>query len=76
MSFGGRARRGSAVLLLIPLLLSACGLSDDEAGGAIDTVKIAAKTEVPAGTLSWSSPSRTGRNHCRGTWPMPARDTL
>ncbi|MBN3508500.1 PhnD/SsuA/transferrin family substrate-binding protein [Mycolicibacterium nivoides] len=50
MSFGGRARRGSAVLLLIPLLLSACGLSDDEAGGAIDTVKIAAKTEVPAGT--------------------------
>ncbi|MDF3339719.1 PhnD/SsuA/transferrin family substrate-binding protein [Mycolicibacterium septicum] len=50
MPFGGRARRGSAVLLLIPLLLSACGLSDDEAGGAIDTVKIAAKTEVPAGT--------------------------
>lgn len=50
MSFGGRARRGSAALLLIPLLLSACGLSDDEAGGAIDTVKIAAKTEVPAGT--------------------------
>lgn len=50
MPFGGRARRGSAALLLIPLLLSACGLSDDEAGGAIDTVKIAAKTEVPAGT--------------------------
>lgn len=50
MTFGGRARRGSAALLLIPLLLSACGLSDDEAGGAIDTVKIAAKTEVPAGT--------------------------
>lgn len=50
MPFGGRARRGSAVLVLIPLLLSACGLSDDEAGGAIDTVKIAAKTEVPAGT--------------------------
>ncbi|MEV0673714.1 PhnD/SsuA/transferrin family substrate-binding protein [Mycobacterium sp. NPDC050441] len=42
----------SAVLLLLlaPLLLSACGLSDDEAGKAIDTVKIAAKTEVPAGT--------------------------
>ncbi|CRZ14237.1 PhnD/SsuA/transferrin family substrate-binding protein [Mycolicibacterium neworleansense] len=50
MPFGGRALRGSAALLLIPLLLSACGLSDDEAGGAIDTVEIAAKTEVPAGT--------------------------
>jgi ABC-type nitrate/sulfonate/bicarbonate transport system substrate-binding protein len=50
MPFGGLARRGSAALLLIPLLLSACGLSDDEAGGAVDTVKIAAKTEVPAGT--------------------------
>ncbi|WP_454790325.1 PhnD/SsuA/transferrin family substrate-binding protein [Mycolicibacterium lutetiense] len=50
MTFGGRARRGSAALLLIPMLLSACGLSDDGAGGAIDTVKIAAKTEVPAGT--------------------------
>ncbi|WP_234815680.1 PhnD/SsuA/transferrin family substrate-binding protein [Mycolicibacterium boenickei] len=37
-------------LLLIPLLLSACGLSDDEADTAIDTVKIAARTEVPAGT--------------------------
>ncbi|MFV8051807.1 PhnD/SsuA/transferrin family substrate-binding protein [Mycobacterium sp. 48b] len=50
MPFGGRAWRGSAALLLIPLLLSACGLSDDEAGGAIDTVNIAAKTEVPPGT--------------------------
>ncbi|OCB13594.1 ABC transporter substrate-binding protein [Mycolicibacterium porcinum] len=37
-------------MLLIPLLLSACGLSDDEADTAIDTVKIAARTEVPAGT--------------------------
>ncbi|WP_166905143.1 PhnD/SsuA/transferrin family substrate-binding protein [Mycobacterium sp. DL440] len=45
-----RVRLRSAALLLIPLLLSACGLSDNEAGGAIDTVKIAAKTEVPAGT--------------------------
>ncbi|MEN3224822.1 PhnD/SsuA/transferrin family substrate-binding protein [Mycolicibacterium porcinum] len=43
-------RRHSAALLLIPLLLSACGLSDDEADIAIDTVKIAARTEVPAGT--------------------------
>ncbi|OCB43760.1 ABC transporter substrate-binding protein [Mycobacterium vulneris] len=43
-------RRHSAALLLIPLLLSACGLSDDEADTAIDTVKIAARTEVPAGT--------------------------
>ncbi|MED5814709.1 PhnD/SsuA/transferrin family substrate-binding protein [Mycolicibacterium sp. 050232] len=50
MPFGGRARRRSAALLLIPLLLSACGLSDDEADTAIDTVKIAARTEVPAGT--------------------------
>ncbi|CDP82098.1 sulfonate ABC transporter periplasmic sulfonate-binding protein SsuA [Mycolicibacterium farcinogenes] len=43
-------RRGSAALLLIPLLLSACGLSDDESETAIDTVRIAARTEVPAGT--------------------------
>ncbi|BBX92520.1 sulfonate ABC transporter periplasmic sulfonate-binding protein SsuA [Mycolicibacterium boenickei] len=43
-------RRHSVALLLIPLLLSACGLSDDEADTAIDTVKIAARTEVPAGT--------------------------
>ncbi|KLI06996.1 ABC transporter substrate-binding protein [Mycolicibacterium conceptionense] len=43
-------RRGSAALLLIPLLLSACGLSDDESETAIDTVRIAATTEVPAGT--------------------------
>lgn len=50
MPFGGRMRRHSAALLLIPLLLSACGLSDDEADTAIDTVKIAARTEVPAGT--------------------------
>ncbi|OBB18012.1 ABC transporter substrate-binding protein [Mycolicibacterium setense] len=37
-------------MLLVPLLLSACGLSEDEADSAIDTVKIAAKTEVPPGT--------------------------
>ncbi|WP_234801879.1 MULTISPECIES: PhnD/SsuA/transferrin family substrate-binding protein [Mycolicibacterium] len=50
MPSGGRMRRGSAALLLIPLLLSACGLSDDESETAIATVRIAAKTEVPAGT--------------------------
>ncbi|OMC35230.1 ABC transporter substrate-binding protein [Mycobacterium sp. GA-1841] len=37
-------------MLLIPLLLSACGLSDDEGGDAIDTVKIATDSEVPPGT--------------------------
>ncbi|MEW2483887.1 PhnD/SsuA/transferrin family substrate-binding protein [Mycobacterium sp. NPDC051198] len=50
MPFDRRVRLRSAALLLVPLLLSACGLSDDESGGAIDTVKIAAKSEVPAGT--------------------------
>lgn len=50
MPFGGRVLRGTAVLLLVPLVLSACGLSEDEADTAIDTVKIAAKTEVPPGT--------------------------
>ena len=32
------------------MLASACGLSDDEQGTAIDSVKIAATTDVPAGT--------------------------
>ncbi|WP_082022833.1 PhnD/SsuA/transferrin family substrate-binding protein [Mycolicibacterium setense] len=50
MPFAGRVRRRWAALLLVPLLLSACGLSEDEADSAIDTVKIAAKTEVPPGT--------------------------
>lgn len=50
MPFGGRVLRGTAVLLLIPFVLSSCGLSEDEADTAIDTVKIAAKTEVPPGT--------------------------
>lgn len=50
MPRGGRVRRRSAALLLIPLFLSACGLSDDDSGGAIDTVKIATTAEVPAGT--------------------------
>ena len=39
-----------SALLAISLLASACGLSDDDAGEAIDSVKIATKTEVPAGT--------------------------
>lgn len=50
MPSGGRVWRESAALLLIPLLLSACGLSDDEGGDAIDTVKIATDSEVPPGT--------------------------
>ncbi|MGV0746274.1 PhnD/SsuA/transferrin family substrate-binding protein [Mycolicibacterium sp. XJ870] len=39
-----------AALLVIPLLASACGLSEDDAGNAIDTVQIATDTEVPPGT--------------------------
>lgn len=50
MPFAGRFRRRWAAVLLVPLLLSACGLSEDEADSAIDTVKIAAKTAVPPGT--------------------------
>lgn len=50
MPFDGRVRLRSAAMLLVPLLLSACGLSEDDSGAAIDTVKIATETEVPAGT--------------------------
>jgi sulfonate transport system substrate-binding protein len=39
-----------SALLVISLLASACGLSDDDADSAIGTVKIAAKTDVPSGT--------------------------
>jgi sulfonate transport system substrate-binding protein len=39
-----------SALLAISLLASACGLSDDDADSAIDTVKIATKAEVPSGT--------------------------
>jgi sulfonate transport system substrate-binding protein len=40
-----------AALLLVPLVAAACGLSDgDDAGTAIDSVKIATNTEVSAGT--------------------------
>lgn len=37
-------------LLAVSLLTAACGLSDDGADSAIDSVKIASNTEVPAGT--------------------------
>lgn len=37
-------------LMAISLVTAACGLSNDEAGDAIDSVKIAANTDVPAGT--------------------------
>lgn len=37
-------------LLAVSLLMSACGLSDDGEDTAIDSVKIASKTDVPAGT--------------------------
>ena len=39
-----------AALLLVALLAGACGLSDDDTDSAIDTVRIAARTDVPAGT--------------------------
>jgi sulfonate transport system substrate-binding protein len=45
-----RTRWTLALLLAIALCVSACGLSDDESGTAIDSVKIATTTEVPAGT--------------------------
>lgn len=38
------------VALTATLLAAACGLSDDEAGEAIDSVQIATKREVPPGT--------------------------
>ncbi len=37
-------------LLAVSLLTAACGLSDDGPDNAIDSVQIAAKTDVPAGT--------------------------
>jgi sulfonate transport system substrate-binding protein len=37
-------------LMAISLVTAACGFSKDEAGDAIDSVKIASKTDVPAGT--------------------------
>ena len=45
-----RGRLKYSALLTISLLASACGLSNDEADTAIDTVQIATKTDVPPGT--------------------------
>jgi sulfonate transport system substrate-binding protein len=45
-----RGRLKYSALLAISLLASACGLSNDEANTAIDTVQIATKTDVPTGT--------------------------
>lgn len=45
-----RQRWRSTAILLVALLASACGLSDEEAGPAIDSVKIATTSDVPAGT--------------------------
>lgn len=39
-----------SVALTVTLLAAACGVSDDEAGEAIDSVQIATKGEVPPGT--------------------------
>jgi sulfonate transport system substrate-binding protein len=45
-----RARWKLTALVAISLLTAACGLSDDEDNSAIDSVKIASRTDVPAGT--------------------------
>lgn len=50
MNFGNRARVLTAILLAVTLSASACGLSDDDADDAVDSVSIAARTDVPAGT--------------------------
>lgn len=50
MSHRARLRWRLSALLAVSLLAAACGLSDDEAGNAIDSVEIATKANVPAGT--------------------------
>lgn len=50
MSSHRRTRWKLAALLAVSLCASACGLSHDDSGTAIDSVKIAATTDVPAGT--------------------------
>ncbi|WP_123024548.1 PhnD/SsuA/transferrin family substrate-binding protein [Mycolicibacterium stellerae] len=50
MSRPSRKRWKLAALFTITLVTAACGLSNDDAGDAIDSVKIAANSDVPAGT--------------------------
>jgi sulfonate transport system substrate-binding protein len=50
MSHSPRLRWKMPALLAVPLVLAGCGLSDDQADTAIDSVEIASKTDVPAGT--------------------------
>ncbi len=45
-----RARWKLPALLVLSLVAAGCGLSDDEADTAIDSVQIATKSDVPAGT--------------------------
>ena len=42
--------RKTALLLLIPLIVASCGLSDDDSGAAIGSVRVANKVDVPPGT--------------------------
>jgi sulfonate transport system substrate-binding protein len=50
MPYVSRLRWKLPALLAISLLAAACGLADDQPDNAIDSVKIAAKTDVPADT--------------------------
>lgn len=50
MSNTRHARWKVSGLAAVLLLTAACGLSDDASDNAIDSVKIASKTDVPAGT--------------------------
>src|SRR5258705_13974977 len=50
MSYVERLRWKLPALLAVSLLAAACGLSDDQPGNAIDSVQVAAKTDVPPGT--------------------------
>ena len=49
-SYPARSRWKVPVLLAVSLLAASCGLSDDEASTAIDSVEIATQSDVPAGT--------------------------